>query len=263
MTKTAIQKAEKKEVSAPADFGEFAGAGLEDISSNDMLVPRLGILQSLSPQLKKNDAARIEGAEQGHIADLGTGEIFPNGVLFLPVHYRKDWLEWAPRSSGKGLVNIHHDASILDQTTRDEKNRPILPNGNYLAETAQFFGMNLSAGGRLCFIPMASTQLKKARKWITLAMGEKLQRADGTEYTAPLFYRVYSLGTAEESNAEGSWYGWTVNRGPSLDTAELDRPWRSILADAIKFRASLVEGEVRGDVASMGADNDVVDAEVM
>jgi hypothetical protein len=174
--------------------------------------------------------------------------------MFLPVYYRKDYLEWAPRSSGQGLVNIHTDPSILDQCERNERNQPVLPNGNYVAETAQFFGMNLTADGRKSFIPMASTQLKKARKWLTLATGEKLKRADGSTFMAPIFYRTYLLSTAEESNNEGSWSGWKIDRGPALPELGAEpysMDWKAIKEDAVAFRESLIKGESRADVSQM------------
>lgn len=236
-------------------FSDQAGAGLDNVTAADMLVPRLTILQSLSPQLKPRDAAFIEGAQVGDICDVGTGEVFKGGILFLPVYYRKDYLEWAPRSSGGGLVQIHSDASILDQTTRNDKKQPILPNGNLIQETAQFYGFNLSAGRRMCFIPMASTQLKKARKWVTLAAGEELKRADGSTFTPPLFYRAYELGTADESNAQGDWSGWTVNRGPALPEIDFDGvPWQAVAQKAADFRLAIMGGEAKGDVSDMNSD---------
>jgi hypothetical protein len=244
-------------LTAPADefFQANAGAGLDNVTASDMLVPRLTILQSLSPQLTKKDSAYIEDAEVGDICDVGTGQLFKGSILFLPVYYRKDYLEWAPRSSGGGLVNIHSDPAILDQTTRNDKKQPILPNGNLIAETAQFFGFNLSANRQMCFIPMASTQLKKARKWITMAAGEKLRRKDGSEFTAPLFYRAYELGTAEESNAQGEWAAWTVDRGPALNEMDFNgTPWQTVAQQAADFRLSVMAGEARGDVSDMNSD---------
>ena len=237
-------------------FEEFAGAGMENVGAGDLLVPRLGILQPLSPQLKKNKSEYIEGAEAGLIADIGTGEIFPGGVWFLPVYYRKEYLEWHPRESGKGLAAIHSNPAVLDGCTRDESNgRMMMPNGEtYIAETAQFFGLNLSAGRRWSFIPMTSTQLKKARRWNTLATGEKLRRADGSEFTAPMFYRSYNLGTADEENNKGEWVGWTINRGPALPEITKDdhgMDWRQIKQEALAFHRSLAEGAVRGDVAGL------------
>jgi len=234
------------------DFSGNAGAGMENVTASDLLVPRLAILQALSPQISKKRAEYIEGAEVGDICDVGTGQIFDGGVLFLPVFYRKDYLEWAPRASSQGLVNIHSDPAILDETTRNEKKQPILANGNYIAETAQFFGLNLTADSTKCFLPMASTQLKKARKWLTLATGEKLTRADGSTFTPPLFYRAYSLTTAEESNAEGEWVGWKIDRAFTLPELEGEGfNWRALKADCEDFLKTLAKGTVSGDVSSM------------
>lgn len=256
--KTELVPAEKgKQEVAVADdfFQQNAGAGLDNVTASDMLVPRLTILQSLSPQLKKRDSAYIEGAEVGDICDVGTGQLYKDGIMFLPVYYRKDYLEWAPRSSGGGLVDIHSDPSILDKTTRNDKKQPVLDNGNLIQETAQFFGFNLSAGRQMCFIPMASTQLKKARKWITLAAGEKLRRADGSEFTAPIFYRAYELSSAEESNAQGEWAGWTVERGPALPEMDFDgMAWQAIAQQAADFRLQVMGGEARGDISDMNSD---------
>ena len=246
-------------------FESEAGAGLDNVTASDMLVPRLTLLQSLSPQLKARDSAYIEGAKVGDICDVGTGEVFAGPIMFLPVYYRKDYLEWAPRASGGGLVAIHRDPAILEQTTRNEKKQPLLPNGNLISETAQFFGLNLSAERRMCFIPMSSTQLKKARKWVTLAAAEKLRRADGSEYTAPLFYRTYELGSADESNAQGDWSGWTVNRGPALPEVDFGGSgWQSIAQVASEFRRSIMGGEMKGDVSDLNGDiTNTIDGEVM
>jgi hypothetical protein len=255
--KNELVPAQGKALAAADDFfQDNAGAGLENVTAADMLVPRLTLLQSLSPQLKPRDVSYIEGAKVGDICDVGTGQIFGQGpVLFLPVYYRKDYIEWAPRASGGGLVAIHSDPSILEQTTRNDRKQPILPNGNLIAETAQFYGFNLSAGRQMCFLPMASTQLKKARKWITLAAGEKLRRNDGSEFTAPLFYRAYELGVAEESNAQGEWAAWTVNRGPALPEMDFDgTAWQSIAKQAADFRLAIMAGDAKGDMSDINSD---------
>ena len=232
-------------------FSSVAGSGLENVRSNDLIIPRLTLLQALSPQVQPKKPEYIMGAQVGDICDVGTQEIFEAPLLFLPVHYVKQYLEWAPRSSGKGLVAIHDDPSIVDQASRDEKNKLTLPNGNLLAETAQFFGLNLSAGGRRCFLPLTSTQLKKAKRWLTFASAERAKRADGTSFVPPLYYRVYNLSVVDESNAEGDWAGWKIERGPKLQ--EFSTDWQEIFAEAKSFKESIARGEVRGDV---GADED-------
>lgn len=268
----AMKKAASTELAATTDaFGALAGMGMENVGASDLLVPRLTILQALSPQLKRNKAEFIDSAEEGVICDVGLGELFPDGILFIPVFYRKDYIEWAPRSSGKGLVQIHSDPSVLDDCQRDDKNRPIRDNGNYIAETAQFFGINLTAGGRKSYVAMASTQLKKARRWNTYATGEKLSRPDGSSFTPPLFYRSYKLTTGEEENSEGSWYGWKIERGPTLpelageEHVDVGAPFQQMLGDCKTFLEGLVSGSIKADTSQLdesgSADSDTIDGE--
>ena len=48
----------------------------------------------------------------------------PTPLVFLPVLFKKIWIEWAPRESGKGLVAIHLKDSCLDETTLNERKQP-------------------------------------------------------------------------------------------------------------------------------------------
>lgn len=227
------------------EFAEFAGLGLENVSTSDLLIPRITILQSLSPQLQRNKAEYIEGAQSGDFCDVGLGELLPKPLWVLPVYFKKQWLEWAPRSSNKGLVAMHDTPDILDHTKPNDRGRPTLPNGNYIAETAQFYVLNLSCGGRKSFLPMVSTQLRKSRKWLMMATSEKVADGRGGTFTPPLFFRTYMLTTVPESNAEGSWEGWKIDRGPALPDVE---GYRGLLEDAKAFRSGLSEGSIQADV---------------
>ena len=261
MAKNAVAKKSSTAVADGAAFSEFAGAGLENVEASDLLIPRLAILQALSPQCNPNKPEHIEGATPGQICDVGLGELLTSPALFLPVHFSKVWIEWAPRNTGKGLVAIHPDNSVLADCKPDDKGKPIVQvgdrKGNYVAETAQFFGFNLSSNSQMCFIPMTSSQLKNSRKLNTLASSEKAVDSNGNEFTPPLFYRTYELSVAAESNNDGDWFGWKVDRGPLLQ--ELDG-WEAMLERAVKFRDQIKSGEATADVGSMdeasGGNND-------
>lgn len=237
-------------IADPAMMDAWAGlgTGLENVTASDLLIPRLTIIQALSPQINPQKPEYDETAKAGQIYDVGLQEGFPGNVVFIPVHFVKQWLEWAPRSSGKGLQGVHDNADILKKATQDEKRRYKLDNGNYVMETMQFYGLNASADMRKSFIPMASTQLKKGRRWLTLATNEKLIGANGMPFTPPLFYRTYSLSTVPESNAEGSWMGWKIERVSALD--ELPN-WQHLMADIKDFREAVSSGTVAGDIAAM------------
>lgn len=233
---------------ASADFFEATqgmGTGHENVTARDLIIPRLTILQGLSPQVTQGKAEFDPDARVGMIYDVGLKERFPDGIQFLPVHYLVQWLEWAPRNTGKGLQRIHDSDKIMNETQPNERKVPALKNGNLIIQTAQLYGFNITANSRPSFLPMSSTQLKKARFWMTLSTGEKVM-LNGQEVTPPLWYRVYNLTTVPESNAEGNWMGWKIERGPRLE----DHPnWRSIVASVKAFRASVATGRVRGDLS--------------
>ena len=52
-----------------------AGVGLENITTDDMQIPFIRIIQALSPQLQKDDPLYIKGAEQGDIFNTVSQEV--------------------------------------------------------------------------------------------------------------------------------------------------------------------------------------------
>ena len=229
------------------EFGSMA-TGLENVKSKDLIIPRLTILQALSPQLQKNKPEFIRGAEAGDFCDTATGDVFKAPLKIVPVYFATVYLEWAPRNTGKGLVANHGmDASILAHCKPDEKRRMVLPSGNYVAETATYFVLNLTAGGRRSFIPLNATQLKASRKWMTLIMNQRLKRGDGSEFTPPLFYRSWNASVVEQSNNDGSWFGWKFEPGDPIMTID---PQRNLLTEAKEFCEQAKNGLFQGDVGA-------------
>lgn len=249
---------------APAVFIDddmmMGPTGFENVSASDLLIPRINILQKMSPQIDKSDPAYIAGAEYGDFCDTGTGEIFKESMSVVPCFYAMVYLEWAPRGSGKGLVANHGtDASCLKNATPDEKRRMVLPNGNYIAETATWYVLNLSANRRRSFIPLTSTGLKRSRQWLTLLTSERLKRPDGTEFVPPMWYRSWNITTVEEKNNDGSWKNWKFSPGDPI--LALD-PTKTILREAKDFFEQARDGLVKGDVASAAEENAKSSAEV-
>ena len=84
------------------------GKGLENVSNDDITIPRLAVVQAGSPQRKKKDEKYIEGAEEGHIFNTVTNQLYDvEGITVIPCGYKKSYVEWVPRESGGGLVAIH------------------------------------------------------------------------------------------------------------------------------------------------------------
>lgn len=206
--------------------------GFEHTQADDFGLPFLTIVQKGSPEVDKthkdHGIKAIEGASIGDVIDTQAREIVhregkPQVIEFVPCMFQKAYVEWKPRTSGGGFVKQHFEPGILTQCKRDEKNRDVLPNGNTVVTTAYFFGLLLREGldPKPVVIGMSSTQLKKARLWLNLMSGLKVERPDGTKFTPPMFARKYYLHTVAESNAEGSWYGWAIESGEMLHDPKL------------------------------------------
>ena len=238
---------------AESAAAEYAGAGMETVGASDLLIPRLAIIQKLSPQIDKTSPAYVEGAEEGDICDTGTGRLHDE-VLFIPVIYRKQWIEWAePRGAG-AIVQIYNSQSILDECTRDKDGPPRLPSGNPVIETAQFSGFLVEdTQYSKTFIAMSGAQLRKSRRWLNLSTSEKIRHPEQGPITAPLFWRSYILGTQPEKNAKGTWAGWTIARDKTLGEIceRIDIGFQDMMDDAVLFAKAIADGHEKLNVASL------------
>ena len=197
------------------DLANFAGAGVEEVKKDDIAIPYINIIQSNSPQASKRDGKYIEGAEVGMILNSVTNEVFDGekGIEVIPCAYKRELDEWIPREQDGGFVFAHSiESTILSTTTKNEKGQDILPNGNYLVNTAKHFVLLLGTkhGSIQAILPMKGTQLKKSRRWNTQMMSQTVTVKDGSVKPYPSFAYAYTIKTAPEKNALGSWFGYEV-----------------------------------------------------
>lgn len=229
-------------------YEENADAGFENADQDSYAVPFIGIIQSLSPQRDKKDGAYIEGADEGMVFNSATGEIWKaedgeQPLKVIPVHYKRAFVEWGKREEGGGFVAEHTVADgqeLLKSATRNDKGQDELPNGNYLVDTRTHYVILIHEDGSTepAVINMASTQLKKSRKWMTVMQNLKMRRSDGSLFTPPMFSHYYALSTVGESNDKGRWHGWSIkNDGVVEDTDHFQQ--------AKAFRDAIAAGEVK------------------
>lgn len=236
MTKAEKQEtqavAEKKQTAmmSVADMEADAGGGFEDADKDSYAIPALAIIQKGSPQVDKDHAnyKPVPGAEVGHLINSVTEEVFDGekGLLVLPCHYEHSFTTWKLRNEGGGIVatyNVADGAHLLKRCVRDEKNRDILPDGNQLVDTRTHYVLVLREDGTSfpAVIRMSSTQIKKSKKWMSNMDDVKVKRADGSSFTPPMWAKTYRLMTVAESNAEGTWRGWSITREGDCPSSEL------------------------------------------
>ena len=213
--KTEVAKAPETAVAVldPSVMAEDAALGREQMSAEDMALPYLLVLQSLSPQVKKSSPQRVDDAEEGDIYNNVSGELFDSqtGIEVIPCAFRKAWVEWAPRDTGGGFVDSHDDASILEKTERDERGFDVrTDNGNIIVAT--FYYYVLMVKGELlepAIVSMSRTQMKVGRRWNNLISSVQVKGPQGM-FNPPMFAQRYQLSTEPVSNAKGEWYNWKV-----------------------------------------------------
>lgn len=244
---------------------EDQGSGMENMGATDFAIPRISILQKMSPQVEKTDPAFIPGAEVGMILDSVTGDLYDGqeGILVVLISYRFTHLNWWPRLSkkGKGFINdFGADPAVMQLTERDDKNRNIVkkqlpglnpPIDSEIVPTAEYFAFIVDPDDNnhitRVLIPMARTQLKKSKKINTLS--QILVPVQGRKIPAPLFYRMYRLTSAPETYGENTIMGWVIEPAQCLIDNELGLEVLSggddIYQEARAFKNKIQRGEVK------------------
>jgi len=83
--------------------------GFEDDNPEDMIIPRVKVIQTLSPERKDKIA------EEGDILNSLTKEKI-NGKIFIPVFKFNNNIEWRPRNDGGGIVCQARDAKLGEKS---------------------------------------------------------------------------------------------------------------------------------------------------
>lgn len=258
MTKTLVAKTEEAanavavtDTSALDLLYGASGVGMQNVRQEDLAVPFLAVIQSGSPQRKKQDGAYIGGADEGMVFNTVTQELFDvtpsNQVLtVLLCGFRKKLLHWRDRDQGGGMLGQY---DIDDPITRDGERkggRVVMPDGTYLVETAEHFCLLVYPDGTVkrVIVAMSSTQLKKSRRWMTMVSEKQLRHpTSGKYFTPPPFAYKYVLTTQAESNDQGDWHGWKISEGGALDLNDGDD--RALFELANAFAKSVDKGEVQ------------------
>lgn len=241
------------------DMDMDAGEG-QDFGTQDLAIPRFGIIQSLSPQRTKAKPEYIEGAEEGMFFENVGKRLFngEKGIIVVPVAYRLAYLEWAPRDSGKGLVANHGaDPTAFNAANEDEKGRRFTAEGNLISPTAEYFifCLNEETGEQIAgVLSMSSVFLKHAKRWNAMINQLRVKNPkSGTPIQPPIYFQAYRLTAVPESNKSGSWFRHEI--APYKPLVQFDNEkgdWVDcfvngsiIYNEAKKFRESISKGAVK------------------
>lgn len=178
--------------------------GSEGVSQEDVAVPRLEVLQSVSPQLDAKHASYIGGAKAGDLINSVTGENYGPEVFLVNVTFVKQWLVWRDRKKGGGFFGAFKSPLEAEERMLE------VPESGGTKEKAKEAGLEvLDTPTHLCLlvnrnagtldeimVSMPRTKAKVSRQWNAMI------RLTGQDR----FARVYRVTTAQETNKRNETY---------------------------------------------------------
>ena len=220
-------------------FAVDAGVGVSDLSSEDLAIPFLKVLQKMSDELDD-----LDDAKAGDIYNTVTKNVVKgkDGVTVINCAYSLQYIEWEPRGTGTGAPHhIYSSADDIPQTERGDDNKDYVVGGSgrYLERTAQHYVLIIDEDGmtQQALLPMKSTQFKKSKQWNSAMRSLKMKDSKGGLFTPPRFSHIWKLETVPEENKNGSWHGWQISK----DSVVSDP---SVYAEAKLFAESILAGQV-------------------
>ena len=195
---TAVATQTNEIVAEMPEWLQKGNAGSEGVTSSDMILPRIDVIQALSPQIKKSDPAFIPGAEQGQIFNTVTGQIYGSSAVFIPVMFRKEYTVWKLRKAGGGFCGAYKTMGEAEQAVMGMQN----PADYEAVESHQHFCLIMSDTGiEEAVFSMTKSKLKVSRALNTLVQIAGVDR----------FAKAYRMDAVEASSDKGDFWSFKVH----------------------------------------------------
>lgn len=195
--------------------------GFEDEEAGDMIIPRVKVIQTLSPERKDKIA------DEGDIINSLTKEKY-NGKVFIPVFKFNNNVDWKDRADGGGIRCIARDGKVGEGIDGSRKlcaqcRRCEFDNTKHGRDAApkctkyiNFFGF--FAGERMPIIlSFAKTNFNEGKKLYSLA---KVTMQN-------MWNHGYTLDNKKMAKNGNEWYIMVVN--PAGPTSDEDRAFAATL----------------------------------
>ena len=222
------------------DFLKQGNRGAENVGTDDMIIPRIELIQALSPVRKKSDPAYIEGAEEGMLYNNVTRALYGTEVTVVPVYYTKQFLVWKDRKAGGGGSNGFRGA-FASKELADRAIAELAEEALEVSDTAQHFVLVRNGDDwQEAVISMAKSKVKVSKRW------NSLMRLSNTDS----FSRAYKLSATTETNARNeSYFNFNVAALGFVNKDLYDRAEK--LYETIRTGAVKVSNDYDGEVTEV------------
>lgn len=195
---------------APGYINTETQRGSENVGMADLVIPRLEIVQGLSPAVKRGDPGYIQGAAPGMLNNSVTRKLYGDSALLVPVHYSMQYLVWRDRKLAEQLKIGSEGGFFGAYSSMEEAQKRVDQEGGaskaiVVIDTPQHLCLLIDPEtyeAEEIMMSMARTKAKISRQWNTM-----IRLAGGDRFS-----RVYKISTIFEKNAKGDYYNFHVEQ---------------------------------------------------
>jgi len=212
-----LARRESQAITAPPEYISGSGRGLGNISKNDLILPRIILIQPLSP-------AKLEkGIPEGHLMNSLTGKDYGDSLIVIPIIHSKGRIYWQDRDLGGGVLCRSDDSinpnsisiahGLVKKISRMKK-EPTFPDclscplkdwedGTPPACSLHSqFAVLVQGDNVISAIVMDKTKTKIAKKWLSMMV----QSGSNMD----IFSRKYEITTRVEKKDKYTYYNLDV-----------------------------------------------------
>jgi hypothetical protein len=141
-----------------------------------------------------------------------------DGPLVIPCFYQRRYIEWRRKDSGGGgggiVAEYPPTHQIVGTTQRNDQGKDILPNGNELANTMQFFVLvQTEQGWSPALLNLSGGGLKVGKAWLTAQTSQFMNGSRG-QFRPPMYAYTYRAGSELRTKGQSKWFEFTF--GPAV-----------------------------------------------
>ena len=194
--KKALEAAKNKQVATvddvPAHLKAHMGsdAGSEEVGTDDLVIPRLEVVQALSKCRDKADPGYIADIEEGDLYNTVTREAYGPDVQVIPLYFKTEYVVQQDMDAGDGFAGRFETELEAARRKKEQEH----PDEWEVVDTAVHFVLIVHEDGELeqAAIYMAKSKLRASRAWNSLIRLNK----------GPRFSRVYTMSSQPTRNAK-------------------------------------------------------------
>ena len=221
----------------PDFMRDDARMGKENISTEDMIVPRVALMQAIHPEVQEGKA------ESGNFFHTVLEEDLGPEVRLVVIHHSKRYTLWRPRHEGGGVLARASDGVNWDQPGEFEvspyKDRPKY---RVKLQTGRKVGPDVGLGKWGTLDPdnpdsppaatlthvlvCADVDNLERGPFVVLLQRSAMKVAKGLLSkinldSAPIFGQVYKMASRSETSASGDFNQYTFAKDGHVDTADM------------------------------------------